>query len=351
MIGRTDIEKYEDERLSEFACRASESKGRRVEEPQCEYRTVFQRDRDRIIHSKSFRRLMHKTQVFLSPEGDHYRTRLTHTLEVAQISRTAARALALNEDLTEAVSLGHDLGHTPFGHTGEKILDSIHPGGFRHNVQSLRVVDLLEEHNGKRGMNLTYEVRDGILNHTGDDLPYTLEGQIVRICDRIAYINHDIDDAIRAGVIKDEDLPVSSVRTLGRTHSERINTLVGDLIRESDGKDRIAMSAAAYGEMDKLRDFMFEHVYLDPEVKKEEDLIRAEEIIVSLYNYYLKRPERLPEEFRAMMTEFDTNTLVKDFVAGMTDRYAINLYQKIFRPERRRARREERRKKFFGPGK
>lgn len=348
MIGRIDIEKREYETLSDKACHAADSAGRREDEPQCEYRTVFQRDRDRIIHSKSFRRLMHKTQVFLSPEGDHYRTRLTHTLEVAQISRTAARALGLNEDLAEAVSLGHDLGHTPFGHTGEKILDSIHPGGFKHNEQSLRVVDVLEEHGGKRGMNLTYEVRDGILNHTGDRLPGTLEGQIVRICDRIAYINHDIDDAIRAGVISESDLPKSCVEALGSTHSGRIDTLTGDLIHESDGKDRIMMSGQAYSEMDRLRDFMFERVYLDPDVKKEEDLVRAEEIIVSLYNYYLKRPEKLPEEFRNMQFDYDTHTLVKDFVAGMTDRYAINLYQRIFMPERGRQKHEERRVKLFG---
>jgi deoxyguanosinetriphosphate triphosphohydrolase, putative len=348
MLTREDIEKREEETFSEYACRASETRGRDIPEPKCDYRTDFQRDRDRIIYSKAFRRLMHKTQVFIAPEGDHFRTRLTHTLEVSHISRTVARALSLNEDLTEAIALGHDLGHTPFGHNGEKILDEIHPGGFRHNVQSLRVVEVLERYNGRPGMNLTAEVRDGILNHTGDGVPYTAEGQIVKICDRVAYINHDIDDAIRAGVISGDDLPQSCVDYLGSTHSARINTLVTDLIRMSDGKDSIRMSSEAAEYMNRLRTFMFENVYLNPGVKKAEELAKVEEVIISLYNYYLKRPEKLPEEQRDMELEYDTHVLVKDFVAGMTDRYAMNLYYEIFKPERRNSFRKNERHRRRG---
>ncbi len=343
MVTREDLEKREYDILSERACKAAESRGRARAEAKCDYRTDFQRDRDRIIHSKALRRLMHKTQVFLAPEGDHYRTRLTHTLEVAQIARTIARGLALNEDLTEAIALGHDLGHTPFGHNGEKVLDRIHPGGFKHNEQSLRVVDLLESSHGNRGMNLTDEVRDGILNHTGDGVPYTLEGQVVRFSDRIAYINHDIDDAIRAGVISGDDLPRECIDVLGDSHSERIDSLVSDLIRMSDGQDTIRQSDEAARYMNKLRDFMFENVYLNPDVKKAEELAKVDDIIVSLYNYFLKRPIKLPREQRDMEMEFDTHVLVKDYVAGMTDRYAINLYYSIFKIDRR--------KKHAGDGK
>ena len=270
MILREDLEKREFQFLSKYAAKSSESRGRVLEEEKCGVRTEYQRDRDRIVHSKAFRRLMHKTQVFLAPEGDHYRTRLTHTLEVSQISRTVARALALNEDLTEAIALGHDLGHTPFGHNGESVLNDIHPGGFEHNKQSLRVVEILEGNDGPdgRGMNLTLEVRDGIVNHTGPDLPMTLEGQIVKICDRVAYINHDIDDALRSGVISASDLPKDCIRVLGDKHSARINTLVLDLIHESDGKDKICMSPSCKACMDELRAYMFENVYHNSRVKK-----------------------------------------------------------------------------------
>ena len=237
MLLREDLEKREIENLSPLAVKSAFSRGRAAEEEKCDIRTEFQRDRDRIIHSKSFRRLMHKTQVFLAPEGDHFRTRLTHTIEVSQIARTIARALNLNEDLTEAIALGHDLGHTPFGHNGEEVLNMVHPGGFHHNVQSLRVVDVLESTSSRRGMNLTAEVRDGIVNHTGPVLPFTLEGQVVKISDRVAYINHDIDDALRSGVISMDDIPRSALELFGYSHRERINNMVNDLIKNSDGRD------------------------------------------------------------------------------------------------------------------
>ncbi|MBQ7703577.1 MAG: deoxyguanosinetriphosphate triphosphohydrolase, partial [Firmicutes bacterium] len=278
MVLREDIEKREDETLDIRACRSMLSKGRQYPEEKDLVRTDFQRDRDRIIHSKSFRRLMHKTQVFLAPEGDHFRTRLTHTLEVSQIARTIARALNYNEDLTEAIALGHDLGHTPFGHNGEDVLNKIHPGGFSHNVQSLRVVDVLEEnrHRAGQGMNLTMEVRDGIVNHTGPVTPFTLEGQIVHLADRIAYINHDIDDALRSGVISFDDLPKSSVELFGHSHRNRINALVMDTIRNSDGFGEIRQSPEFRDEMNNLRRFMFERVYQSPIVKRDEDLAKVE---------------------------------------------------------------------------
>jgi len=242
MITREDQEKREYVILSEFACKSADSKGRTFIEEKCNIRTDFQRDRDRIVHSKAFRRLMHKTQVFLAPEGDHFRTRLTHTIEVSQISRTICRALGLNEDLAEAIALGHDLGHTPFGHLGEQVLNDIHPGGFRHNIQSLRVVDVLEGDRSKGGLNLTAEVRNGIRNHTGTVKPFTLEGQVVKISDRIAYINHDIDDALRIGVLAQSDLPTSCLSILGSDHRTRIDTMVRDMIAESDGNDHISQS-------------------------------------------------------------------------------------------------------------
>ncbi len=250
MLLREELEKQEYERLSPFAQKAAESIGRAVPEEPCELRTCFQRDRDRIVHSKALRRLMHKTQVFLSPEGDHYRTRLTHTLEVAQIARTIARALRLNEDLTEAIAMGHDLGHTPFGHNGEAYLAERHPGGFSHNLQSLRVVDVIERNSKGKTMNLTMEVRDGIVNHSGPVEPFTLEGQVVRLSDRIAYINHDIDDALRAGIIKQEDMPAHCIDVLGDSHGDRIDFLVMDTVRNSDGKDRIMQSALAKSSID-----------------------------------------------------------------------------------------------------
>ena len=261
MLLREDIEKREIEILSPLAAKSAYSRGRAVEEEKCEMRTEFQRDRDRIIHSKAFRRLMHKTQVFLAPEGDHFRTRLTHTIEVSQIARTIARSLNLNEDLTEAIALGHDLGHTPFGHNGEEILNSIHPGGFEHNVQSLRVADVLESTSSRNGMNLTAEVRDGMVNHTGPVKPFTLEGQIVKLSDRIAYINHDIDDALRSNVISMEDIPKSSLELFGYSHRERIDNMVKDVILNSQGKDEIVQSAAFKEELNLLRKFMFANVY------------------------------------------------------------------------------------------
>ncbi len=333
MILREDLEKREYETLSPFAAKAADTKGRQYEEAKCEVRTDYQRDRDRIVHSKAFRRLMHKTQVFLAPEGDHFRTRLTHTLEVSQIARTIARALALNEDLAEAIAMGHDLGHTPFGHNGESFLNEKHPGGFRHNVQSLRVADVLEPSGNRRGMNLTFEVRDGILNHTGDIVPATLEGQIVKLSDRIAYINHDIDDALRSGVIKEADLPKDCVTILGQDHRARINTLVTDLIRNSDGMDRIVMSDERRFHMDKLRGYMFENVYHSKIVKKDEELDKVKNMIFALYDYYKKNSKELPSETRGMIGEFGIDEVVKDHIAGMTDRYAINIYSTLFIPK------------------
>ena len=333
MNNRESIEKREYEFLSPLACHAAESRGRQFEEEQCEFRTDFQRDRDRIIHSKAFRRLIHKTQVFLAPEGDHYRTRLTHTLEVAQIARTVARMLAYNEDLTEAIALGHDLGHTPFGHVGEKVLNRIHPGGFEHNVQSLRTVDVIEDTSRRRGLNLTYEVRDGILNHRGPVTPVTLEGQIVKISDRIAYINHDIDDAIRSGVITFEQLPEREVEILGSTHSDRINNLIVDLCRYSEGKDRISLSPEFADSLGRLRSFMFKNVYNSSEVRGVSELDKVERIISSLYTYYLEHSDEIPGVYRKIEEEEGTETAVKDLISGMTDRYALNLYEKLFVPQ------------------
>lgn len=332
IMARKIIEQREYEILSPFAAKAAESRGRFVFEEPCDIRTDFQRDKDRIIHSKAFRRLMHKTQVFLAPEGDHFRTRLTHTIEVSQIARTIARSLNLNEDLTEAIALGHDLGHTPFGHSGEKILNDIHPGGFKHNVQSLRVVDYLESNGVRKGMNLTQEVRDGIVNHTGKGIPFTLEGQIVKISDRIAYINHDIDDALRSGVISYDDIPVECINVLGRDHRNRINTLVNDMIENSMNQDHISLSKKCSHYMNLLRSFMFEHVYHNENVKRVEDLAKVETIVESLYNYYLKHPEKLPADLYAMIPEFGEQEMVKDYIAGMTDRFAMNQYTEIFMP-------------------
>jgi len=311
MIGREEIEKREYEILSTYASKAAETKGRAYSEEKCNIRTEYQRDRDRIIHSKAFRRLMHKTQVFLAPEGDHYRTRLTHTIEVSQIARTICRGIGLNEDLAEAIALGHDLGHTPFGHIGEKALNDIHEGGFRHNIQSLRVVDVLEGDQKKGGMNLTAEVRDGILNHTGPGVPFTLEGQVVKTSDRIEYINHDIDDAIRSGIIKQEELPKDCIKHLGKDHRTRINTMVSDMIKSSYDKNIISMSRDVLKYMNELRDFMFGSVYLNSSVKKNEDNEEVELIIKTLYDHYGK------------------NENAKDMIAGMTDRYAIKTYEKL----------------------
>lgn len=314
---RLQQEQLEKQILSSRACLSSMSRGRLVPEEPCSFRTSFQRDRDRITHSKAFRRLKHKTQVFIAPEGDHYRTRLTHTLEVAQIARTVSRALRLNEDLTEAIALGHDLGHTPFGHAGEEELNAIHPGGFSHNRQSLRVVDFLEK------LNLTWEVRDGILNHSGDNLPATLEGQVVRICDRIAYINHDIDDAVRAGILSLEHLPEQCLSALGSTHSQRINTLVSSLIENSIDSDQICLGGSMANILERLRDFMFASVYIGSRPKTEE--VKAKHVINQLYKYFLDNPCVFPE------TECNPQA-VCDYIAGMTDRYVVSLYKRYFLP-------------------
>lgn len=333
MLTRQDIEKREYEILSPLACKAAESKGRQHPEEQCAYRTDFQRDRDRIVHSKAFRRLIHKTQVFLSPEGDHFRTRLTHTLEVAQISRTVARMLAYNEDLTEAIALGHDLGHTPFGHVGENVLDRIHTGGFKHNEQSLRTVDVIEDTSRRRGLNLTYEVRDGILNHRGPGVPVTLEGQIVKICDRIAYVNHDIDDATRSGVIRLEDLPREDLDTLGYTHSDRINNLIVDLCSNSEGKTSVELSPEFGRALQSLRRFMFRNVYQSADVRTKNDLEKVERVITSLYAYFMEHPDEISGVYKDIMREEGRETAVKDLISGMTDRYALSLYDRLFVPQ------------------
>jgi len=314
--------------LSPRACLAAHSRGRARPEEECTVRTSFQRDRDRIIHSKGFRRLKQKTQVFIIPEGDHYRTRLTHTLEVAQIARTVARALRLNEDLTEAIALGHDLGHTPFGHAGEEALNEVFEPGFKHNEQSLRVVDVLE---GDGGLNLTREVRDGILNHTGPRLAETLEGQVVKIADRVAYINHDIDDALRGGVLTLQELPPECLEVLGYVHRDRINTMVLDLITQNrDGAGLITMSPAVQLATDRLREFLFARVYIGSEPKQEEQ--KARRLVKELYRYFVAHPERLPCEHRSRGQDNDVARVVCDYIAGMTDRYAIALFSGLFVP-------------------
>ncbi len=331
MLFREITEKYERERFSPYATLSQNTRGRILVETPCEVRTEFQRDRDRILHAKAFRRLKHKTQVFLSPEGDHYRTRLTHTLEVAQISRTIARALRLNEDLTEAIALGHDLGHTPFGHSGERILDKMHPAGFHHNAQSLRVVDHLEKGKQGYGLNLTFEVRDGILHHTQHVNPVTLEGQIVRISDRIAYINHDIDDAIRGQVLKVEDLPKECITILGESSSDRIHLLISDIIRESHQQNIIQMSGQVRGAFYSMREFLFEKVYVGSLAKEQED--KAKQVIYQLYNYYIGKVDKLPKEYIKRLEIGDLETqIVCDYIAGMTDRYAIHTYCELFFP-------------------
>ena len=294
MTVRERREALEQQILSPYACRSVDSRGRQRPVEPCPVRTCFQRDIDRIIHSKAFRRLMHKTQVFLQPEGDHYRTRMTHTIEVARIARTMARGLQLNEDLTEAAAFGHDLGHTPFGHAGERVLDEIMPEGFQHNVQSLRVVDRLEQDGD--GLNLTYEVRRGILCHTGPDTAETLEGRLLRLADKIAYINHDIDDAMRGGIIYPMDIPLEISNVLGFTHSERIDTLTVDIIESSAGTGEIRQSTACREAMHNLREFMFEAVYRNPVAKGEES--KAQDMLRRLFEYYRKDPDRLPHEFQ-----------------------------------------------------
>lgn len=325
MSVRQMLEKREEETLSSFATLSKNTKGRKTEIENCDLRTEFQRDRDRIIHSKSFRRLKHKTQVFLTPEGDHYRTRLTHTLEVSQIARTIARALSLNEDLTEAIALGHDLGHTPFGHSGERGLNKICPYGFEHQKQSLRVVDFLEKDG--RGLNLTYEVRDGIANHTGDIMPQTAEGQIIRIADRIAYINHDIDDSIRAGVITYEDIPVEFKEFYGNTKSHRIGSMIYSVVETSTNSPEIKMDEKSHKMLSKLRQFMFDKVYMNPFVRAEEE--RAHHIISELYEYFLTHPDMMPEDY----IKGDPYQDACDYIAGMTDTYCVHKFNEIFVPK------------------
>ena len=324
--------KWESRFLSRFATPSYPAVRDHEEEPS-PVRTPFQRDRDRIVHSKSFRRLKHKTQVFIAPEGDHYRTRLTHTLETCGIARTVARALGLNEDLTEAIGLGHDLGHPPFGHIGERVLDEAMKehgrDGFRHNYHSLRVVEVLER--GGQGLNLTVQVRDGILNHTGPVKPQTLEGRIVRLVDRVAYINHDIDDAVRAGIITADDLPAEEVALLGPTGSKRIDTLVRDIVESSAGKDDILQSPEIGGAMLRLRKFMFERVYLGDEASS--GFERVERSIRMLFNYYLDHPEEIPGSVGADREEPDPIQRVADWIAGMTDRFCITTFRQLFLPE------------------
>ena len=324
------LEQQEHSRLDKKAAFSDESRGRIRPEPDREndVRTAFQRDTDRIVHCKSFRRLMHKTQVFLNPEGDHYRTRMTHTIEVTRIARTAARALNLNQDLAEAIAMGHDLGHTPFGHAGEGALSDCIGMPFRHNEQSLRVVDILEKDG--QGLNLTYEVRMGILGHTGPRIPETLEGQIVRRSDQIAYVNHDIDDAIRAGVLYDGDIPRSISNVLGSNHSQRINTLTCDMIQTSMEAGQILLSPQVDVALAELRAFMFEKVYRNPVVKGEE--AKAQDMLKRLYDYYYQHPEALPEDFQPQLSFDGMERTVCDYIAGMTDNYAVDKFTQLFIP-------------------
>ena len=313
---REEIERMERETLSPYATLSVNTKGREREEEQCDIRPVFQRDRDRILHCKAFRRLKNKTQVFLTPKGDHYRTRLSHTLEVSQNARTIAKALRLNEDLVEAIALGHDMGHTPFGHAGEYVLNGLCEDGFRHNEQSVRVVEKLEK-NGA-GLNLTWEVRDGILNHQTKSTPHTLEGKIVRLSDKIAYVNHDIDDAIRAQILTEDDIPMELKKTLGFSTKQRLNTLIHNIIINSQGKDDIIMSSEVEEAMVELRHFMFENVYKNPVAKGEE--VKAKAMIEQLFYYYLDHIELLPEKYLRMLREGETmHRVVCDYIAGMTD--------------------------------
>lgn len=330
MMIREQLEKWEQEYLSPYAALSMNTKGRDREEEQCDIRPVFQRDRDRILHCKSFRRLKDKTQVFLTPKGDHYRTRLTHTLEVSQNARTIAKALRLNEDLVEAIALGHDLGHTPFGHAGERALNKVYPLGFKHSEQSVRTVEILEK-NGM-GLNLTWEVRDGIRNHQTEGMPATLEGKIVRFSDKIAYIHHDMDDALRAGILTEADVPKEIGEVIGFTTGERLDHFIHDLVTNSYGKEDIQMSEPVAEAMRKLRKFMFERVYINPEAKSEEG--KAEMLVASLYDYYIKHLELLPREYLWLMEKKGEpkERIVCDYVGAMTDRFAIAKYEEIFIP-------------------
>ncbi len=327
---RESLEKWEEEYLSPYAAKSRESAGRLRDEEQCDIRPVFQRDRDRIIHSKSFRRLKDKTQVFLSPMGDHYRTRLTHTLEVSQNARTIARALRLNEELVEAIALGHDLGHTPFGHAGERALNRVCPYGFDHAVQGVRTVDLLEKDG--QGLNLTFEVRDGIRNHQTKGHPITLEGRVVRLSDKIAYIHHDMDDAIRAGILTEADVPPQITEVIGTTTGERLDHFIHDIVSASSGRGEILMSEPVAEAMQRLRQFMFERVYQNPQAKGEEG--KAEILMETLYDYYLHHPGVLPEDFQGLLERGEPlERVVCDYVGSMTDRFAVAKYEELYIPK------------------
>ena len=330
MTIRESLEQREKEYLSPYASLSMNSKGRLVPEEECDIRPAFQRDRDKILHCKAFRRLKDKTQVFLSPEGDHYRTRLTHTLEVSQNARTIAKALKLNEDLVEAIALGHDLGHTPFGHAGERALNRVCPLGFEHSQQSVRTVDRLER--GGQGLNLTYEVRDGIRNHQTIGKPHTLEGKVVRLSDKISYIHHDMDDAVRAGILKESDVPKAIRDIIGCTPSERLDHFVHDIVTNSMGKNDICMSETVQQAMKDMRQFMFENVYENPVAKSEEG--KAEMLMETLYQHFMKHIDDLPEEFLNLLSEGEPREqIVCDYVGAMTDRFAIATYEEIYIPK------------------
>lgn len=330
MTIRESLEQREKEYLSPYASLSMETKGRHRAEVECDIRPAFQRDRDKILHCKAFRRLKDKTQVFLSPEGDHYRTRLTHTLEVSQNARTIAKALRLNEDLVEAIALGHDLGHTPFGHAGERALNRVCPLGFEHSQQSVRTVDRLER-NGQ-GLNLTYEVRDGILNHQTTGNPHTLEGKVVRLSDKISYIHHDMDDAVRAGILREGEVPREIREVIGCTPSQRLDHFVHDIVTNSMGKNDICMSEAIGTAMLKMRQFMFESVYQNPIAKSEEG--KAEELMETLFEHFMKNVDDLPEEFRNLLSEGEPRErVICDYVGAMTDRFAISVYENTYIPK------------------
>ncbi len=329
MTLREQLQEREEATLSPLACRSSQSRGRARPEEECAVRTPFQRDTDRIVYSKAFRRLKHKTQVFLQPEGDHYRTRMTHTLEVSRIARTMARALFLNGDLTEAIALGHDLGHTPFGHAGERLLNEVMPGGFAHYKQSLRVVERLEK--GGEGLNLTWEVRNGIVCHTKGTPAATLEGQLVRLADHIAYINHDIEDAMRGGVIYPMDIPLEVSRVLGFTHSERIDALVTDAVQASRGQKAVCQSPQVGEAMQALKEFMFASVYTNPMAKGEEG--KAQDMLRRLFEHFCGYPDELPPDFQAIRAEEGEERAVCDYIAGMTDPFAVETFKQLFLPK------------------
>lgn len=331
MVIREEIEKREIENLNPYASFSIQSRGREVKEQECDIRTAYQRDRDRIIHSKAFRRLKDKTQVFLAPQGDHYRTRLTHTLEVSQTARTIAKALKLNEDLVEAIALGHDLGHTPFGHAGERALNEVCPHGFGHYKQSVRVVEKLEK-NG-RGLNLTWEVRDGILNHRTAGRPHTLEGQIVRLCDKISYIHHDMDDAMRAEIIREEDIPRHLKKILGNSIRERMNTMIHDIVSSSLEKSEISMSVEVAEAMKEIRAYMFRKVYTNPAAKQEEE--KAILMIQNLYRFYCQYPEKMSSEYYSLIVrgQEKPEIVVCDYISGMTDQYCISRFAEFFIPK------------------